>query len=554
MQRWTTADGGRSPFDPPGSVGTRENAPVATWQVVGRKVRARSGVAVRRVRQRWRTALFRAARLGGAAVAAYVSCEAFGLIDPPPLTGALTAILVVQATASSTLSTGVDRVISVVSGVALATAFVAVVGLTWWSLGLLVASSIIVGQLLRLGPNLIEVPISAMLVLGVGYAAGAQASGLNRIVETLIGAAVGVLVNVLFPPAVRTRNAGQAVQRLAEEIAALLEEAAQGLGLAESTARSVIDTGEMFPTDTGWFSIPSVDRSSGDAGLTAEATARWIDDARRLNRHVPRVDRALTHAEQSRRLNLRALGKQNNARSLRGGLEALEMCSIAARGLFRAVDDWVRDGMREPDQAFAERARRAWAQLLGDLAVVIRAYGAFLRAEVEGGASEKEVEVTDALDRMRLNRVRFADALLADPREHPDLWGIDSAVAGLVDRMLLELDTTAHAQLWQERRREIVDLHIAAELLDRLRPARRSDGVPHDRPRGDRPRSGPPRSQRPSPEPPRSPRLSPEGPGTEQAHTEQARTEPTLTEPTRTEPIRLEPPRPDAPDTDRPPS
>ena len=500
---------------------------MATWQVVGRTVRARAGVTVRRIRQRWRTALFRAARLGGAATAAYVTCEALGLVDPPPLTGALTAILVVQATASSTLSSGVERVLSVVSGVALATAFVAVVGLTWWSLGLLVVASIIVGQLLRLGPNLVEVPISAMLVLGVGYAAGAQAAGLNRVVETLIGAAVGVAVNVAFPPAIRTRNAGQAVQRLAEEIAALLEEAAQGLGRAESTARSVIDSGELFPTDSGWFAIPSVDRKSGDAGLTTEATARWIDDARRLNRHVPRVDRALTHAEQSRRLNLRALGSSDDARSLRGGLEALEMCSIAVRGLFRAVDDWVRGGMREPDHAFAERARRAWAELLGDLAVVIRAYGALLRADVEGVSSAQEAAVADALDRMRLDRVRHADALLADPREHPDLWAVDSAVAGLVDRMLLELDTAAHAQFWQERRREIVDLHIATELLDRLRPARRSEGA-----HPDRPRSGRPRPLRTDPD-----RTDPE------------RTQPDLMRPDLTRP---ETSRPDVPDTDRP--
>jgi Aromatic acid exporter family member 1 len=498
-------------IDLPCSVVARETTPVATWRAVGRTARVRLGLAGRRVRQRWRTALFRAARLAGAAVAAYLTCEAFGLVDPPPLTGALTAILVVQATASSTLSSGVDRVLSVVSGVALATGFVAVVGLTWWSLGLLVAVSIIVGQLLRLGPNLIEVPISAMLVLGVGYAAGAQASGLNRIVETLIGAAVGVLVNVVFPPAVRTRNAGQAVQRLAEEIAALLEEAAQGLGRAESTARSVIDSGEMFPTDSGWFSIPSVDRSSGDSGLTTDATARWIDDARRLNRHVPRVDRALTHAEQSRRLNLRALGDPHSARSLRGGLEALEMCSIAVRGLFRAVDDWVRGGMREPDHAFAERARRAWAELLGDLAVVIRVYGAFLRAEVEGASSAQEAAVVDALDRMRLNRVRYADALLADPREHPDLWEVDSAVAGLVDRMLLELDTTAHAQLWQERRREIIDLHIATELLDRLRPARRPNGPGADALHPDRPNPERSRPERSRPERPRPERPRPDG-------------------------------------------
>jgi hypothetical protein len=481
-----------SSADGAGTAGSGNDAGVATWRSAGPRLRARLSVAVLRVRRRWRSAVFRAARLAGAAVAAYVTAEAFGIVDPPPLTGALTALLVVQATASSTLFSGIERVLSVVAGVALAIAFSSVVGLTWWSLGILVAASIIVGQLLRLGPNLIEVPISAMLVLGVGYAAGAHAAALDRAGETLVGAAVGILVNVLFPPAVQSRNAGQAVQRLAEEIAALLDEAAQALGSAPSNERSVTDSGELFPTGSGFFSIPSVDRTSGDAGLTPEATARWIDDARRLNRHVPRVDRALTHAEDSRRLNVRALGTPRSARSLRGGLEALEMCSIAVRGLFRAVDDWVRDGMPEPDHGFVERTRRAWGELLHDLAVVVRSFGALLRAEVEGEATAEESAVAEALDRMRLDRVRHADALLADPREHPDLWEVDSALAALVDRMLLELDTAAHSQLWQDRRREIVDLHIATELLDRLRSPRRpgsprAEAAPPDPPAPDGP-------------------------------------------------------------------
>jgi hypothetical protein len=171
--------------------------------------------------------------------------------------------------------------------------------------------------------------------------------------------------------------------------------------------------------------------------------------------------------------------------------------------------------MREPDHAFADRARRAWRDLLGDLSVVIRAYGAFLRAEVEGGTNAHEAAVNDALDRMRLDRVRHADALLADPREHPDLWEVDSAVAGLVDRMLLELDTTAHAQLWQDRRREIIDLHIATELLDRLRPARRPGSerppaAPADgRPTADGSTAGP--ADRPAAPPPPAPRR-PAGP------------------------------------------
>ena len=475
---------GRAPDagDLPSRAGTGDDAAVTTRRSVGHAVRVRVAAGVLLVRRRWRTAVFRAARLAGAAVAAFLVAQALGLVTPPPLVAALTALLVVQATASSTLYSGVERVLSVVAGVALAAAFSSVVGLTWWSLLILITAAIIVGQLLRLGPNLIEVPISAMLVLSVDYAAGAEAAAWSRGIETLIGAAVGVLVNVVFPPAVRSRYAGQAVQRLAEEIAALLDEAAQALGWVPNNTISVTDSGEMFPTDSGWFSIPSVDRTSGDYGLTPEATARWIEEARRLNRHVPRVDRSLSHAEDSRRLNVRALGTRSNARSLRGGLESLEMCSIATRALFRSVDDWVRDGMREPDTAHAARARRAWAELLGDLATVIRAFGALLRAEVEGHATAEETAVADALDRLRLDRVRHADALLADPRDHPDLWAVDTAVAGLVDRMLLELDTAEHARLWQDRRREIVDRHIAAELLARLRPPRRPD----ERPPGER--------------------------------------------------------------------
>ena len=46
----------------------------------------------------------------------------------------------------------------------------------------MVAVSLVVGQLLRLGPHLLEVPISAMLVLAVGGAdaEGAAAAGCTR--------------------------------------------------------------------------------------------------------------------------------------------------------------------------------------------------------------------------------------------------------------------------------------------------------------------------------------------------------------------------------------
>src|SRR6185295_2356219 len=128
-----------------------------------------------------------------AAVLAYVAAD---LLDtsPLPVIAALTAVLVVQMTVYETVAQGLQRIFSVLAGVLLAVALATFVGLTWWSLGAVVAVSLVVGILLRLGSHLVEVPISAMLVLAVG-AAGAEGAAFGRVYETLIGAAIGVIVN-----------------------------------------------------------------------------------------------------------------------------------------------------------------------------------------------------------------------------------------------------------------------------------------------------------------------------------------------------------------------
>jgi len=120
----------------------------------------------------------------------------------------------------STLTAGLQRVAGVVAGVLVAVLFSAFVGFTWWSLGALLAASILVGQLLRLRDQLLEVPISAMLVLAVG---GREGPAAGRITETLVGAAVGVLYNVFLPGPVQSRSAGQAVARFSADLGALLE-------------------------------------------------------------------------------------------------------------------------------------------------------------------------------------------------------------------------------------------------------------------------------------------------------------------------------------------
>ncbi|SNS29416.1 Aromatic acid exporter family member 1 [Geodermatophilus saharensis] len=397
-------------------------APVREWV----------GDAALLVRRRGRSAVLRALRMTGATVAAFLVAQAAGLQDPPPLIAALTALLVVQATLSSTLVNGVQRVLSVVSGVALAVLFVAVVGLSWWSLAALVAAAIVVGQLLRLGPHLVEVPISAMLVLGVG-ASGAEAVGGDRVLETLLGAAVGMLVNVVFPPAVQTRYAVRSVERFAGEIGALLDGAA-----------AVLAAGPV----------------------TAEQSTRWLQDARRLNRHVPRLDRALTHAEESRRLNVRALRSPWETAGMRAGLDALEYTSVSLRTLFRAIDDATRERTGVQDDAeYADTVRRTTASLLARMSTVVREFGRVLTAAPGDGRLPR------ALAALASGREVVADLLIGDPRSRSGLWELNSALLTTVDRMLDELGPGPSAETVAGRP---ADGRVLLRAGHRLRRGRRT--------------------------------------------------------------------------------
>src|SRR4029450_13632623 len=112
----------------------------------------------RDVPRRLRPTLVNVVRLTTAAVLSYLLTLATtsGAVD---LTGPLTALLVMQASAFSTLKMGAIRVGAVLAGVLVAT-FVSIwIGLTWWSLGAVIAVSLIFAQILRLGGARIEAPI-----------------------------------------------------------------------------------------------------------------------------------------------------------------------------------------------------------------------------------------------------------------------------------------------------------------------------------------------------------------------------------------------------------
>lgn len=379
-----------------------------------------------RLRRGGRAAALKTARLTGAAVASYAVAHALSP-NTRPVLAPLTALLVVQVTLVGIVRSGIERVVSVVLGVLVAIGFSSIVGLTWWSLGALIATAIVIGQLLRLGENVLEVPISAMLVLAVG---GAQTAATGRIAETLIGAGVGVLVNVLIPPPVNTRSAGAAVEGFAAELAQLLDTAAADLA----------------------------------EGTPEEQAAQWLDDARQLTRTVPRLQRDLDQAQESRRLNLRALGTPDTATSLRGGLDALENSAAAVRSMFRSILDGI---AAQPgnDSELADEIRLAFSVLLHDLATTVRSFGRLVRAQVRANAGYEEAELADALEVLREARARVTDLLLVDPHVDVALWELNSSLLVTVERVLRELDVEQHMRL----RERAADLPASAAAAARLR-------------------------------------------------------------------------------------
>jgi hypothetical protein len=344
-----------------------------------------------------------------AAVAAYVA--AVPLSDNPrPVLAPLTALLVVQVTLYDSLRTGLRRVVSVVAGVLVAVGLSTWVPLTWWSLGIAVAASLVLGRLLRLGAEVAEVPISAMLVLAVG---GAEVAAEGRVVETMIGAVVGVMVGAVVAPPLYVRPATAAVEELARSTAEALR----------TVSREV--------------------REEYDA----ERTERWLDLARGLGAEILHADRELGKAEASMRLNVRTRRLPHAGASLRSGLEALERASVSLRGVARSLADLARAG--GPETVYGEDVRSALSDLLADVGDAVEAYGELVGSETVAPGPREDGRLRDALSAAWEDRHRLADLLRREERMREDQWSMHGALASHIDRLLRDVDSDARAELRQ---------------------------------------------------------------------------------------------------------
>ncbi len=150
------------------------------------------------------------------------------------------ALFTVQGSALGTLGQGVQRVIGNVVGVALASVWVELVGVSWWSLSVALFAALVGARMLPLG-NVGQVQVALAVLLTVAISPGAAGYGVWRVLDTVIGGLVGIGIGVLLPerPAFGPARAAQDTWTLGvavqlEAVAAELDRPADRLSAGAS--------------------------------------------------------------------------------------------------------------------------------------------------------------------------------------------------------------------------------------------------------------------------------------------------------------------------------
>lgn len=369
-----------------------------------------------------RPALAYISRLSATATFAYLLALVIPAGTDRPVLAPLTALLVLQASLYQTIRSAVRKVLSVTVGVLGAVAVAEFIGFSWWQLAFVITGALVIGRVLRLGDDLLEVPISAMLIFS---SVGTHAAATGRIVDTLVGAAAGLVGGLVFAGKPKVRPASSAVGRLAGRVSGLMDQMADDLNRAD----------------------PGADISEGE--LAGVAT-QWLGQARALRNEIEQVDDTLREAADSTKLNPRKIvAPADTAQAteatvaLRAGLEALEHAALTLRGLTRSVLDST--GIATEASPIKDKCtRKRLASVLAKLGQAIRTYGRLVQATPTGDES-LEAELAAQFDEAHQLQDELADLLkprIGDGGE-PSEWPLRGELLTHVDRLRTGLSTEA---------------------------------------------------------------------------------------------------------------
>jgi uncharacterized membrane protein YccC len=325
-------------------------------------------------------------------VALWLSKSTLGIFAP------ITTLIVVQASPWSTLGVSLQRILGTGIGVLVASVWVNLAGLTWWSFLIGVLAALLVARSLpwSVGGQL-QIPVAVIFVLALGP--GTMQSDLWRVVDVVLGGVIGLLAVFIYPARPRPERFEAALASYRDGIVSTLLSVA-----ADSAVRS--------------------------APLADDELHDYVAASRRLRDLADKARTELVQLVEASHWNLRARGVEGDVEDRAARLRRLTGIGVQVRGIVGAANRlYDREG---PAPLLDGDSLREIVDLEFALMAVVL------------GEGDNPVRGTDRLGAERVNAelsklmMSVADGIDRGPAPHPGLLASVSLI-GRLDHVRMQL-------------------------------------------------------------------------------------------------------------------
>lgn len=283
-----------------------------------------SGRAVNILAAQWATAWLIAITAVASAVA-WTGALMLRLQSPVP--AAVAAVLTVALSLNRSLRTGLSLILATAAALGVAFGLYQVWGLHVWTVAVLVAAALVIGRVVRLGPEgALQVPAMALFV----YALGDQLTDqviVQRILATLLGVAIGVGFSFIAHPERPEQRLTDQLADASRRLGALLDE------IGQRTAQ----------------------------GATRRDAAQWLTTSRAISVDVDAIGDALDELHLGRRF---AVGSERSrGRALRAQFTVVQHTSAHVYDIAHGIFDATAHGATVRAEALGSMLSRTGAAL-----------------------------------------------------------------------------------------------------------------------------------------------------------------------------------------------
>lgn len=252
----------------------------------------RFAAMVRRRRRRLREAGVPVVQCAVAAGVAYLLAQQV-VGHPLPFFAPIACVLVLGISMTNRLRRGVELAVGVSLGVAIGDLIVALIGTGWWQISVVVGLALVAALLFDVGVLLLnQAAVSAVLVATLQPPGSAGA--FDRWIDTLVGAAVGLLVAAALPAHPLT-GARRGIDELLDELAGVLTGAADALERGDAPAAEVV-LERARATQTRVDAVSTAVDAGFEITAIAPLRRRHRGELARLRQAATPVDLALRNA------------------------------------------------------------------------------------------------------------------------------------------------------------------------------------------------------------------------------------------------------------------